>query len=194
MSSDRYLIVGLGNPGPKYANTRHNIGYALVDALADRFGLNLIHDSRLSAQLARGSHRDVSVGLAKPLTYMNRSGHSVARLLDAHDIPLGRMLIVYDDLNLKLGAIRLRPSGSSGGHNGIQSVIDAVGSNEFARLRLGIGDDYAPGRQSDYVLSPFTPDELPTVRDTIETAEEACIAFLTDGLESAMSRYNRRSG
>ncbi len=193
MPDDRYLIVGLGNPGRRYANTRHNVGYDVIDAVAKELGVDLVHGSS-NAFLGWGEHRDLSVGLAKPLTYMNRSGTCVAELLQRNDVSRERLLVVYDDLNLKLGAIRLRPSGRAGGHNGVQDIIDQLGTDEFARLRIGIGDQYPPGQQSDYVLAPFSSAQRPVINETVETAADACLGFVTDGVQTAMSRYNRRSG
>jgi PTH1 family peptidyl-tRNA hydrolase len=193
MPSNRYLMVGLGNPGPKYVDTRHNVGYAVVDQLADQLQVELTRATS-QAHLGWGSYQDHSVGLAKPLTYMNRSGRCVASLVASHEISPDRLLVIYDDLNLKLGAIRLRPSGSAGGHNGVRDIIDRLGTREFPRLRIGIGDQYPPGQQSDYVLSPFSRSQRPIIEETVETAAQACTAFVADGLQTAMSRFNRRAG
>lgn len=193
MPDDRYLIVGLGNPGRRYANTRHNVGYEVIDAAAGELGVHLTNGSS-NAFLGWGVHQDHPVGLAKPLTYMNRSGTCVAQLLEKHGVDREHLVVVYDDLNLDLGAIRLRPSGSAGGHNGVQDIIDRLGTKEFARLRIGIGDQYPSGQQSDYVLSPFSRSQRPVINETIDMAAEACLAFVVDGVETAMSRYNRRSG
>lgn len=193
MPDDRYLIVGLGNPGSRYARTRHNVGYEVVDLLAERLDVHLTHGST-DAYFGWGVYQDVSVGLAKPLTYMNRSGRCVVQLLRSHNLSPGQLLVVYDDLNLELGAIRLRPSGSAGGHNGLQSIIDRLGTKSFSRLRIGIGDQFSPGQQSEYVLAPFSRSQRPIINETIETAADACRTFLVDGVETAMSRYNRQSG
>lgn len=193
MPNDRYLIVGLGNPGAKYANTRHNVGFEVVFELADEFNVDFVQD-RSEAYVGEGTYRSYQIILATPTTYMNRSGRSVAGLLERYDISRRKLLVIYDDLNLKLGAVRLRPSGSAGGHNGIQDVINRLGTDEIARLRIGIGGDYPPGQQVDYVLSPFTPEQRSVIDETVTTAAEACKTFVTDGLQPAMSRFNRRSG
>lgn len=193
MPNDRYLLVGLGNPGAKYADTRHNVGFEVVFALADELNVDFSRD-RSEAYVGQGTYRSRQVILATPTTYMNRSGRSVAGLLERYEIPRGKLLVIYDDLNLKLGAIRLRSSGSAGGHNGIQDIMDRLGTDEVPRLRIGIGDDYSPGRQVDYVLSPFTSEQRPVIEETVTTAAEACKAFVTEGLQSAMSRFNRQSG
>lgn len=193
MANDRFLIVGLGNPGPKYADTRHNVGFDLIHVLADELDIEPVK-ARGEAYVGWGTYANVPLGLAMPVTYMNRSGRSVVRLLEIHDISLQHLLLVYDDINLELGAIRLRPSGSSGGHNGIQSVIDQLGTDEFPRLRLGIGNEFARNRQVEYVLSPFTSEQRPVIDETLRTAADACKTFVTDGLQTAMSRFNRRAG
>jgi PTH1 family peptidyl-tRNA hydrolase len=186
--SPKHLIVGLGNPGPKYANTRHNVGYAVVDALAARLGIDL--RAKDNAEVGWGRDQDARVGLAKPLTFMNLSGEAVRPLANYNNVDPEHILIIYDDLHLDVGQIRLRPSGSSGGHNGISSVCDHLGTTDVPRLRIGIGSDFPSGRQSDYVLSTFTPQQKDVLEDTLIRAANAALAFVHDGIEDAMNRYN----
>lgn len=190
MSSGTRLVVGLGNPGPDYAGTRHNVGAETIRDLADRLNVALAGTDG-PAVLGRTGYRGVDLALAIPTTYMNRSGGAVRFLVEALDLDPSRLLVVVDDLNLSLGALRLRPSGGAGGHNGTQDVIDRLGSQAFPRLRIGIGGSYPRGGQSDYVLSPFDPEERPVADETVETAGEAALCFAAEGAETAMNRFNR---
>ena len=186
------ILVGLGNPGPQYAGTRHNVGFATMDRLADRLGVALTArvDDALVASASLEDGTDVL--LAKPQTYMNRSGGPLSALMARHEVPADKVLIVYDDLALEVGALRLRPKGGAGGHNGVQSVIEALGSTEFPRLRIGVGDSFATGQQVDYVLSPFSEDQREAAAQSIGLAADAALAFARDGLNAAMNQYNRR--
>ncbi|MBO9371475.1 MAG: aminoacyl-tRNA hydrolase [Chloroflexi bacterium] len=185
-----YLIIGLGNPGARYARNRHNVGARCVSRLAAAHGLEFSRRQK-NARVARGTIGDQPVLLAVPQTFMNESGRSVAPLARFYQVTPERLLIVYDDLDLPLGAIRLRPEGSSGGHRGMRSVIEHLGTQNFPRLRIGI--DRPPGQMdpADYVLQDFTPDEEPVINDAIERAIAAIQTWLTEGLEKAMSLYNR---
>ena len=186
--SPKHLIVGLGNPGPKYANTRHNVGFMIVDALASRLGIDLrVKDN---VEVGWGRDRDARIGLAKPLTFMNLSGEAVRPLASYNNVEPEHILVIYDDLHLDVGHIRLRPGGSSGGHNGITSVCDHLGTNDVPRLRIGIGSDFPSGQQSDYVLSTFTPQQKDILEDTLITATNAALAFVHNGVQDAMNRYN----
>lgn len=188
MSSPTRLVVGLGNPGPKYEDTRHNVGFRVVDALADR--LRVSFDHKHDALVGWTQHKNRRIGLAKPLTFMNRSGQSVAPLCEYNNLTPADLIVVVDDLDLPVGTIRLRPSGSSGGHNGLENVAQHLGSTEFPRLRIGIGDDFARGEQVDYVLSSFTPEEQPKIQSAIEDAGEAVLTTVREDLETAMNRFN----
>lgn len=184
-----YLVVGLGNPGPKYENTRHNVGFRVVDMLADRLRVSSFtreHD----AMVGWGQYKNQKVGLAKPLTLMNRSGESVAPLCDYNNLSPSDLIVVVDDLNLPVGTIRLRPSGSSGGHNGLENIANHLGTTDFPRLRIGIGSDFGPGEQSDYVLSPFTPDQQAPIQEAIDDAGEAILTTVREDLDTAMTRFN----
>ncbi len=179
------LITGLGNPGEKYARTRHNCGWIVLDEVAREVG-PLYESEKWSGLL--GEKGDF--GLFKPLTYMNRSGIAVGRLLRGLDCTPADLLVVSDDLNLDLGRIRVRPGGSSGGHNGLQSVIENLGTEEFARLRIGIGPvpDGVPGRA--FVLGRFTRAEENVLERVVAAARDAALCWVAEGEEAAMERFN----
>jgi PTH1 family peptidyl-tRNA hydrolase len=190
LMSERRLIVGLGNPGREHKHNRHNIGFHVLDALAGRYGSDF---SRLQADAFVASARlgDCTVVLAKPQTFMNRSGRPVATLQRFYKIEMADLLVVYDELDLPLGTIRLKPSGGAGGHNGMRDVIRYLGSEDFPRLRVGIGRP--PGRMEPaaYVLQNFGPDQQPVVGEAIERTIAAIQTWLTEGIELAMSRHNQ---
>jgi len=186
--SSPLLVVGLGNPGPKYQRTRHNVGFRVADELADR--LDTAFDPANNALIAWGMHNSRDVGIAKPLTYVNRSGDAVLSLCQTHSLSPAQVLIVVDDLNLAVGRLRLRPKGSSGGHNGLAHIADRLGTTGFPRLRIGIGDDFVPGEQVDYVLSPFGPEQRPLVKDAIGNAVKAVFTIVEENLDVAMNRFN----
>jgi len=190
MAASKRLIVGLGNPGSEYEDTRHNVGFAVVDALAERAKLDLSYDGRAEALVGEGRLRGRPVILAKPLTFMNRSGQSVRALMHRYGLDPAELLVVYDDVNLPLGKIRLRERGSAGGHNGVQDVIDRLGTDAFPRLRLGIGDAFRRGRQVDYVLSPFTKQQQPVIEEALVRARDAVTTFVAEGIVPAMNRFN----
>ena len=184
------LIVGLGNPGREYAAHRHNVGFQVVDALAHSHKLTFSGRKGL-ARIARGEIGGQPVILAKPQTFMNLSGKSVGRLSRTLDVPPERILVIYDDLDLPLGRLRLRAEGSSGGHKGIRSIIDVLGTQAFPRLRVGI--DRPPGRMDpvDYVLQPFDRDQKPFLADAVARAAAAVECWLNEGIVAAMDRFNR---
>ena len=182
------LVIGLGNPGSEYANTRHNIGFRVADALADRLDTSFRHVK--SVMLGWGKYKNQDLGIAKPLTYMNRSGNAVAGLCREHDLSPDEVVVVVDDLNLPVGTIRLRPGGSSGGHNGLSHVAERLGTTDFPRLRVGIGSDFASGEQVDYVLSPFTAQQEPKIEEAVMDAVAAILTSLRDDLDAAMNQYN----
>ena len=188
MSSPSLLVVGLGNPGREYENTRHNVGFHVVDALAEQ--LNVSFDHEHDALVGTGSYKNRTVALALPLTYMNRSGDAVAALCRHFDLSADEILVAVDDLDLPVGTIRLRPKGSSGGHNGLQHIAERLGTTAFPRLRVGIGDDFADGNQVDYVLSPFTDEQRPHVEEAIEDGVGAVLALIREDLDTAMNQYN----
>lgn len=193
------IVLGLGNPGERYAGTRHNLGFEVVDALARRRSLaadRLECNSLVAAGAASGGAGG-EILLAKPLTYMNRSGHAAHCLVERHGAAVGEILVVYDEISLPLGRIRLRPSGGPGGHRGMESVISALADDRVARLRLGIGGEGADGEPGPsgeelvgFVLDRFAADERPTVEEMIDRAADACDAWIADGVEAAMNRFN----
>lgn len=183
------LIVGLGNIGEEYRDTRHNIGFAVTDRLAHTLSADMEEtDEPFLAGVGR--FKGTRTMLIQPSTYMNKSGLAVLRACRVFRCLPGDILVCYDDVNLPTGKIRLRKDGSAGGHNGLQSVIDYLGTNRFPRMRFGIGNEYSRGRQSDYVLSPFGQEELPLVDEGLKKAEEAVLYFIREGIERAMNNYN----
>ena len=191
MAATPRLLVGLGNPGEEYEASRHNIGYRVADLLADRCRISLNVFKNQSVQ-GRGSWRGRRIVIAKPTTFMNRSGQAVRALMKQHRVAPNEILVIVDDIHLPLGDVRLRASGGSGGHNGVQDIIDRLGGGNFPRLRIGIGRDFSRGGQSDYVLSPFEESEEPEVTAVTERAAAAALTFVTEGVETAMSRHNRK--
>jgi len=190
MAGSNRLLVGLGNPGAAYAGTRHNVGFRVVDALAERARITFQQDGRAEALVGQGRVRGRPVILAKPQGYMNRSGATVQHLVRRYALDPADLLIIVDDLNLTLGKLRLRERGSAGGHNGVQDVIDHLDTDAFPRLRLGIGDLFARGNQVDYVLSLFTEEEQPVIDEAVTRARDAALTFVTDGIVVAMNRFN----
>src|SRR6266849_5795070 len=188
------LIVGLGNPGPEYADTRHNLGFRCVEELARRYGAAWQDKTNSWNSLIAVIHPNaddpkITVVLAKPQTYMNRSGAAVEALLDFLGLERDKCLIVYDDMDLPFGILRLRQRGSPGTHNGMRSVVASLQSDEIPRLRIGISQA-APGDATSHVLSEFTPDERGAVDDLVSRAADAAIARAIDGADVAMNRYN----
>ncbi len=187
------LIVGLGNPGRRYRDTRHNVGFDVADELASRFGAPF-EAAPADALMARVRLEGDGVILAKPLTLMNLSGRAVGDLTRYFRIDLGGLLVVADDVNLPLGRIRVRARGSDGGHKGLRSIMEQLGSEEFARLRVGVGRG-DPGRDlADHVLARFDPDEREPIAAAITRAADAAALFVTDGIDIVMNRYNRPDG
>ena len=182
------LIVGLGNPGRKYAGNRHNIGFQCVDRLAEGHAICL-SKSRFKARYGEGRLDDCRIILAKPLTYMNSSGEAVGPLSRWYKIPPERVLVIHDDLDLPLARVRLRSGGSSGGHHGIASVIEHLGTCDFPRLRIGIGRPQC-GEPTDYVLNDFTLEQGPVIQATLELVDEIVLCFLRRGIREAMNTYN----
>jgi PTH1 family peptidyl-tRNA hydrolase len=186
--SEPWLVVGLGNPGAEYARTRHNVGFRVVDEVARRHGLGF-RRARYRAQEASGALGRVPVRLLKPQTYMNDSGFAVNRAAQFHRIPVERILVVHDDIDLPLGRLRLRQGGSSGGNNGVKSVISHLRSDGFHRLKIGVGRP-RPDDAIDHVLSPFRADEAPLIGSALERAADAVEVYLADGPAAAMNRFN----
>jgi PTH1 family peptidyl-tRNA hydrolase len=185
------LIVGLGNPGREYADTRHNVGWMVVDAFAKKFRIDIDRHQK-SAMTGEGRVAGGSVMLAKPLTYMNLSGDAVRLLANAYLESTDDLLVVFDEIDLPLGKLRIRPSGSAGTHNGMRSIVSSLASERFARLRFGVrGETYTDSPLRDYVLDPFTEDELPLVGRGIERSVDALLLFARGDLKRAMNEFNR---
>jgi PTH1 family peptidyl-tRNA hydrolase len=182
------LVVGLGNPGGKYERTRHNVGFMVVNELAQRAGLTF-KSSKQRADIARGTIEGLPMLLAQPQTYMNESGDAVSRLVQYYHVDLRNLLVVCDDLDLPFGTLRLRPSGSSGGNNGLKSVIRSLGTEDFTRMRVGVGRP--PGNAVNYVLAPFTAEQQRELPELLHVAGDAVLAALREGVLPAMNEYNR---
>jgi len=187
------LIVGLGNPGRVYANSRHNIGFGVVKALAKGQKTVLKKDRFTPALTAKLRVAEERIILAEPLTFMNLSGSAVGPLLKKYKIDLVDLLVVCDDLDLEFGRIKIRPDGSSGGHNGLVSIIETLGTKDFARLRVGIGRPKANMDSADYVLTPFSRQESPELKEIIERAADCCLTWIEQGLTRSMNLFNHRS-
>jgi PTH1 family peptidyl-tRNA hydrolase len=187
---DLFVIVGLGNPGAKYENTRHNVGFDTVELLSRR------HDIKLTKLKHKALIGDGNIGgrkviLAKPQTFMNLSGESVREIVEWYKIPVKNIIIVYDDIDLPVGKLRLRPKGSAGTHNGMKSVIYQIQSDEFPRVRIGVDKPPEGWDLANYVLGRFSGDERKKIEDTIERAADAVEAIVKSGIDSAMNRYNK---
>lgn len=183
------LIVGLGNPGAEYERTRHNVGWQVIDAFAKKFRIELSRHEK-SAMTGTGRVAGGSVLVAKPLTYMNLSGDSVRLLVNAYVESTQDLMVVYDDIDLPLARLRIRPNGSAGTHNGMRSIISELQSENFPRLRVGIGSA-GEGKLRDYVLDAFTVEEQPAIDQAIAKAVDALVLFCRDDLERAMNQYNK---
>lgn len=187
-----YLIAGLGNPGPKYRKTRHNVGFMVLDLLAERQrgsfdsfkGSSLVCSTQIAGQ---------EVLLAKPQTYMNLSGRAVRELARFRSVPFENCLIVYDEVSLPLGSIRIRKAGSAGGHNGMRSIIETVGTQDVPRLRIGIGPDHPVDNLSKYVLGNFRFSERKPLQEVLELGVSAVEAFVAEGIDSAMRAFNSKN-
>jgi PTH1 family peptidyl-tRNA hydrolase len=185
------LIVGLGNPDPEYQWTPHNLGFMAVDELANRHGIR-VERPEGKALAGRGKIAGEEVILAKPQTYMNLSGISVRELLGKYELDVKDLLVMWDEAQLPLGTIRIHPEGSAGSHNGAKSVIGAVGTEEFARLRLGCGPDHEVSSRKEYVLRPMKKAELEVAAEMLGEAGDAVEMILSQGIDAAMNKYNRR--
>ena len=189
MTHDPYLIIGLGNPGREYKDTRHNIGFMLIDHLAGRIGARGMK-VQSKAIITSGLFEEHKLILAKPQTYMNLSGQSVQGLLHFYKIPLENLIVAHDDLDIPFGSIRIRPTGGPGGQRGMANTIELLGTKDFPRLRLGIGRP--PGRMEpkDYVLQSFSKDEQKILPEILTRASDAALEFVLRGLNAAMNKFN----
>jgi peptidyl-tRNA hydrolase, PTH1 family len=187
-----YCIIGLGNFGNDYTLTRHNVGFLVVDEFAAR-AHTAFYPGKGEYWQAKCSLNDTEVALLKPVTFMNNSGIAVHEFLEKQEIPIDHILVVCDDFQLSLGTIRLRKNGTDGGHHGLSSVIYHLQTDQFARLRCGIGSAVMPlekGKMKDFVLEQFSESELPNVKLMVERAHNACISYITNGIDRTMNRFN----
>ena len=182
------LIMGLGNPGAEYKASRHNIGFSLVDLLAQRWSVDIRREKH-DALFGQGSYHGEKALLMKPITYMNRSGKSALQAVKFYKIEQSDFMVVFDDMDLDLGQLRLRSQGSAGGHNGLQDIIDRLGTHEFARLRIGIGSA-GPGRAVSHVLGKFADEEADAITPALEQAANAVECWIANGIDTAMNRFN----
>jgi len=186
----KYLITGLGNIGPEYLGTRHNIGFRIVNAVAEESGVKFTE--RRYGAIAMARVKNAELVLLKPNTFMNLSGNAVRYWLQKENIPVENLLIAVDDIALPFGSLRLKPKGSHAGHNGLHHIQDVLGCDNYARLRFGIGNDFSFGRQIDYVLSRFTPEELEKMPERIKQATEMVKSFCLAGVDETMNKYNHK--
>jgi len=186
------LIVGLGNPGERYESARHNLGFLILDRVAARHGIALRKKLHV-ALVGSGSIEGEKIALAKPQTYMNRSGAAVAGLMQEFGIGMDDLVVITDDLDLPFGRIRIRPSGSAGGHRGLQSISESLAGAPFCRVRVGIGRPPEGIEAADYVLEPFTAAELERLTEIVDRAAESVTCLVRDGVSAAMASYNRAS-
>lgn len=185
------VIVGLGNPGRKYNHTRHNMGYEAIDALADMCGIK-VKDKRHKALVGCGTVSGRKVILVKPETYMNLSGDSVFQVLRYYQAdPENELIVLFDDISLNPGQLRLRRKGSAGGHNGIKNIIERLGTSDFMRVKIGIGEKPAEMDLADYVLGHFSRSEKSLMKDAAKNAALAVVSIIEDGIDNAMNKYNR---
>lgn len=186
------IIVGLGNPGRRYGKTRHNVGFMVASVLADRHGIRL-NTKAFNSLIGRGKILGEEIAIALPQTYMNGSGEAVKAILSRKKTGFCDLLVICDDVNLSLGIIRIRADGSAGGHNGLTSIIEYLGSSDFARLRIGIGKDTGSANLSGYVLSTFKKTEEAILDEVMETSADCCERWVKDGVECAANQFNLKN-
>ena len=187
---EKFLIVGLGNPGDEYTGTRHNTGFMVLDAFAK--ASNIVFEDRRYGYIAETSIKGRKVFLLKPTTYMNLSGNAVRYWLNKENIDVQRLLVVVDDLSLPLGALRLKGKGSNGGHNGLGNIQSVIGTQQYARLRVGIGNDFPKGMQVDWVLGKYDDSDMKELTPSIDTAIEMIKSFVLAGINITMNKFNSK--
>jgi PTH1 family peptidyl-tRNA hydrolase len=185
-----WLIIGLGNPGKEYRLTRHNVGFRVVDSFARKHGIQFKKRHK-GGQVGEGLIGAEKVILAKPTTYVNKSGVAVRKLIKGLGIPLDHLVVVHDDLDLACGRMKIKKKGGHGGHKGVESIIEHIGSADFLRVKVGIDKPWDPEQGADYVLSSFSRDQLPLVKEGVEQAAQAIEAIILVGKDQAMNRYNQ---
>jgi PTH1 family peptidyl-tRNA hydrolase len=182
-----WLLVGLGNPGSRYARTRHNIGYRVLEVFSENH--NLSFKVRKEYKICKGSIEGTEIALLEPLTFMNRSGVAVRKVKDRLNIPPSKIIVIHDDLDMEAGRLKIKKNGSSGGHRGVESIIENIGSKDFIRVKIGIGkENFIPAEK--YVLSKFKRNELPSIRLTVDMAVESLHSIIKEGPDKAMNRFN----
>lgn len=184
-----FIIVGLGNPGRRYERTRHNIGFRLIDQLADHLGIS-VTQSKWQALMGSGLYQGQKILLVKPQTYMNNSGQSVWEFVAFYKVPHDHLLVLYDDIDIALGTIRVRMEGSAGSHNGMRSVVRELGFQDFPRIRLAVGRRTVEEDLADFVLSPFTDADEAIIEEELAAGKDAVLTLLTEGTGAAMNRWN----
>jgi PTH1 family peptidyl-tRNA hydrolase len=185
-----HLIVGMGNPGRDYARTRHNAGFMVADRLASRWRLDWMLDKKFSARLARRATKTKGVLLCEPQTFMNASGQAVGAVMDYYRVPVSQLLVLVDDADLPLGELRLRPEGGSGGHHGLESIEQHLGTRRYARLRIGIGRQPGAREITNYVLGRFAASEAALVEQVLTAAADQAETWLEAGIQKAMNQFN----
>ena len=185
------LIVGLGNPGPSYENTRHNAGFMVIDKLAGEFGIS-VNKNKFDVRYGRGAIEDLTVMLAKPMAFMNRSGWPVQKLAAYYKIDSRDLIVVHDDIDLAFGRLKIKEKGGHGGHKGLKSIIQAIGEDAFVRLRIGVGRSETSSKVSDHVLGPFYDDESKLLDGILNRARDAVVTVLTEGPKAGMNRFNEK--
>ena len=183
------IIVGLGNPTKEYAGTRHNVGFSVIYNISDAYNIP-VDTKKHKALIGKGMIEGEKVILAMPQTYMNLSGESVRELMDFYKCDLSDLIVIYDDISLDVGKLRIRAKGSAGGHNGIKNIIAHLGTQEFARIKIGVGEKPAKMDLADYVLGHFSKEDQPVIRESADRAREGVCEIITHGAASAMNKYN----
>lgn len=185
-----YIIAGLGNPGRKYENTRHNMGFLTIDKIAEELGIK-VDKIKFKALVGEVNFSGQKVMLVKPQTYMNLSGQSVREIMNFYKLPIENLTVIYDDIDIPTGSVRIRKSGSAGTHNGMRDIIYNLADSGFPRIRIGIGSDRR-GDLADYVTGGFTKEEVPLLEDAVTRAAAAALSIVEDGVDRAMNKYNVR--
>lgn len=186
-----HIIIGLGNPGIKYTATRHNVGFDAITRISDDYNIPIDYKKH-KAICGKGRIAGEKVILAKPQTYMNLSGESVRELIDFYKLTPQDIIVIYDDISLDVGQLRIRERGSAGGHNGIKSIISHLGGQEFTRIKIGVGDKPKNYDLADYVLARFTDQENETIREALEKTSKACETIISEGISFAMNEFNKK--
>ncbi|MBR3039143.1 MAG: aminoacyl-tRNA hydrolase [Lachnospiraceae bacterium] len=187
-----FIIAGLGNPGREYVNTRHNVGWSALDVFASKYGIR-VEEEKFKALLGKGVVEGQKVILVKPLTFMNLSGEAIRAVCDYYKVdPESELIVLYDDISLPVGQLRIRPKGSAGGHNGIKNIIQHLGSEVFLRIKVGVGEKPSRMDLADYVLGHFSEEDKAAEKEAYEKVSEAVVMLMQDKMEEAMNRFNRK--